>query len=96
MIVMVIANRPPGHRRRLGSVMPVVALLMVSLCGFTALSVEVATIATVKVQCQNAADAAALAGARTLNGGATSSSHLDWPSPTPWLAAAANSALGLE
>ena len=45
-----------------GSIMPVVALLMVCLCGFTALSVEVATIATVKTQCQNAADSAALAG----------------------------------
>jgi len=51
--------------------MPVVALLLVALCGFAAISVEIATIATVKLQCQNAADSAALAGARTLDGSTT-------------------------
>ncbi len=60
-------HRPRGRRR--GSILPVVALMIIALCGFTALSVEIATIATVKLQCQNAADAAALAGARTLDGG---------------------------
>jgi Flp pilus assembly protein TadG len=80
--------------RRRGSILPVVALLLVSLCGFTALSVEVATIATVKVQCQNAADSAALAGARTLNGGATSSTSL--AQANALTAASANSTLGLN
>jgi Flp pilus assembly protein TadG len=74
--------------------MPVVALLMVCLCGFTALSVEVATIATVKVQCQNAADAAALAGARTLNGGTTSSTSQ--AQANALAAAQGNSALGMN
>jgi Flp pilus assembly protein TadG len=88
-----IANHPPS-RRRLGSILPVVALLMVCLCGFTSLSVEVATIATVKTQCQNAADAAALAGARTLNGGTTSSTSQ--AQSNALAAASANSALGLN
>lgn len=74
--------------------MPVVALLMVCLCGFTALSVEVATIATVKVQCQNAADSAALAGARTLDGGATPKTSL--AQSNAQAAASSNSALGLN
>ena len=74
--------------------MPVVALLMVCLCGFTALSVEVATIATVKVQCQNAADSAALAGARTLDGGATPKTSL--AQVNAQAAASGNSALGLD
>jgi Flp pilus assembly protein TadG len=88
---MMIANLPPT-RRRPGVIMPVVALLLVCLCGFTALSVEVAMMATVKIQCQNAADSAALAGARTLNGGATSSTSQ--AQANALTAAAANSALG--
>ena len=72
--------------------MPVVALLLVCLCGFTALSVEVATIATVKTQCQNAADSAALAGARTLNGSTTSSTSQ--AQANALAAASGNSALG--
>ena len=90
--LIVLTNRL-GARRR-GSIMPVVALLMVCLCGFTALSVEVATIATVKVQCQNAADSAALAGARTLDGSPdpkTSQAQANALS-----AASGNSALGLN
>jgi Flp pilus assembly protein TadG len=90
----VIANYPTTRRKRSGSILPVVALLMVCLCGFTALSVEVATIATVKTQCQNAADSAALAGARTLNGGTTSSTAL--AQANALAAASANSALGLN
>ncbi len=89
-----IANRPPTHHRRLGSILPVVALLMVCLCGFTALSVEVATISMVKTQCQNAADSAALAGARTLNGSSTPSTSQ--AQANALTAASANSALGLD
>ena len=88
-----IANRPLT-RRRPGSILPLVALLLVCLCGFTALSVEVATIATVKTQCQNAADAAALAGARTLNGGTTPSTSQ--AQANALAAASANSALGMN
>jgi Flp pilus assembly protein TadG len=80
--------------RRRGSILPVVALLIVGLCGFVALSVEVATVATVKAQCQNAADAAALAGARTLDGSSTPKTA---QAQTNALAtAAANKALGAD
>ena len=67
--------RPIKSRRR-GSILPVVALLMVALCGFAALAVETAEIAMIKVECQNAADAAALAGARTLDGSASQNYNL--------------------
>ena len=83
----------PNPRRR-GSIMPVVALLMVALCGFTALAVEVATIATVKVECQNAADSAALAGARTLDGSATPKTSQ--AQSNALAAAGGNSAIGLN
>ena len=89
-----IANRLDHRRIRRGSILPVVALLMVCLCGFTAMSVEVATIASVKAQCQNAADSAALAGTRTLNGSA--SSNISQAQAKALSAASANAALGLN
>ena len=55
-----------GHRR--GTAMIVVVLCLVPLVGFVALSVDVGLLATARTQCQDAADGAALAGARTLNG----------------------------
>jgi hypothetical protein len=74
--------------------LPVLALLIVGLCGFTALSVEVATIAMVKVQCQNAADTSAMAGARVLNGGA--SSNLTASQSMSYAAAQSNYGLGVN
>src|SRR4051794_40272604 len=87
-----MTNRTRPRRR--GSILPVMALLMVALCGFTALSVEISTIASLKVQCQNAADAAALAGARTLDGSA--SQRTAQATTNARSAASANTALGLN
>ncbi len=84
----------PSVQRRRGSILPVLALLIVSLCGFTALSVEVATIAMVKVQCQNAADTSAMAGARALNG--STSQNLTGSNQMAITAAQANYALGIN
>ncbi len=58
-----------GRRgRRRGSVLPLVACSMVGLCGFVALAVDVGMIVTARTEAQNAADAAALSGARALDG----------------------------
>jgi Putative Flp pilus-assembly TadE/G-like len=87
--------RPVSRRnRRRGSILPVLALLIVGLCGFTALSVEIATIAMVKVQCQNAADTSAMAGARALNGG--TNSNLTASGAIALTAALSNFALGVN
>jgi hypothetical protein len=51
-----------------GGVAPLVAISMVALTGMAALAVDVGRIAVAKVECQSAADVAAMAGARTLNG----------------------------
>jgi hypothetical protein len=83
---------PHQAKRRRGSILPVLALLIVALCGFTALSVEIATIAMVKVQCQNAADTSAMAGARALNGG--TNSNLTASQSIAQTAASSNFALG--
>ena len=58
-------------RKRKGSVLPLTVISLVGMCGFVALSVDIGMIAVAKTQCQNAADAAAMAGARGLTDGAT-------------------------
>jgi Flp pilus assembly protein TadG len=59
-------------KKNRGSVLALVAVCLTVLMGFVALAIDVGRLATAKVQCQNAADAAALAGARTINGSANS------------------------
>lgn len=56
---------------RRGTILPIVAVLLVSLCGFVALAVDVGMMAVAKTECQNAADSAAMAGARTIDGSAS-------------------------
>jgi hypothetical protein len=56
------------RNRRQGSVAPIVGLALVALCGAVALAIDVGRIAVAKLECQNAADVASMAGARTLNG----------------------------
>ena len=58
--------------RRRGSILPLAAVGLVALCGFVALAVDVGMVAIAKDQCQNAADVAAVAGARTIDGSASS------------------------
>jgi len=53
---------------RRGAIIVYVALLLMILLGFAAFALDLGQIADAKVQCQNAADAAAIAGARTLDG----------------------------
>lgn len=60
-------------RRRRGSILPIVAVSFVALCGFAALAVDVGMIAVAKTQIQNAADSAALSAARTFDGSGDSS-----------------------
>ena len=54
--------------RRRGSILPLVVVSMVGMCGFVALAIDLGLIAVAKTQCQNSADAAAMAGARALDG----------------------------
>lgn len=54
--------------RRRGSVLPLMVISIVSVCGFVALAVDIGMIAVAKTQLQNAVDSAAMAGARSLDG----------------------------
>jgi hypothetical protein len=83
--------------RRQGSILPLTVVSLVGMCGFVALAVDIGIIAVAKCQCQNAADAAAMAGSRSLDG--TASSNLGAidsspTSPTYGKGVPANSALG--
>ena len=59
--------QPKRHQRR-GSVLPLVAFMTVALIGLVALAIDLGMVAVARNQCQNAADASAMAGARTING----------------------------
>ncbi len=66
---------PPPAGRRPGAILSLLALGLVALFGFVALAVDIGMIAVARTQCQNAADAAAMAGARTLNGDQANSNN---------------------
>jgi len=61
-------RRPRPAKRSRGAILPLTAVALVGLCGFIALSVDLGMLAVARAQCQDAADAAAVAGARSLNG----------------------------
>ncbi|WP_406698668.1 Tad domain-containing protein [Singulisphaera sp. Ch08] len=54
--------------RSRGLIIPILAVAMVALMGFIALAIDIGMIAVARTQSQNAADSAAMAGARALNG----------------------------
>lgn len=59
------------HQRnqgRAGAIVPIVAVCLVGLMGFIALAIDIGIMVVARSQCQNAADIAALAGTRTLDG----------------------------
>jgi len=64
-------RRPLANRQnvvhRSASVLPILAVCLISLFGFVALAVDLGMLAVSRTQCQNAADVAALVGARNLN-----------------------------
>lgn len=67
-----LLSRRSARKRRRGTILPLLAVSFVALCGFVALAVDVGMMAVAKTDCQNAADSAALTASRTLNGGTTS------------------------
>lgn len=56
------------RKQRKGAVLPIVTVCLVGLLAFVALAIDIGLLAVARTQCQAAADIAALAGARTLNG----------------------------
>jgi len=56
------------HDRRRGSILPLLVISLVAMLGMVALAIDLGMLAVARTHCQAAADAAALAGARTLTG----------------------------
>jgi hypothetical protein len=61
-------DQTPSPASRAGSILPLMLVCLAALCAFVALAVDIGRIALARTQCQNAADAAATAGARLLDG----------------------------
>ncbi|HVK08714.1 MAG TPA: pilus assembly protein TadG-related protein [Gemmataceae bacterium] len=61
-------RKPLRTSRRDGAVLPLVTISLIGLLAFVALAVDVGLMAVARTQAQSAADVAALAGARTLDG----------------------------
>ena len=85
-------NRPQPSRR--GTIMPLLVITLVSLAALVALAVDIGMIAVARTQCQNAADAAAMTGARTLNGDTASNNNASQAQANATANAEANSVLG--
>ncbi len=81
------------HPRR-AAVLPLIVISLLALFGFVALAIDIGIVAIARCQCQNAADAAATAGARTLNGDTTTDNNYANAAPNARTAATANSVLG--
>ncbi|MBI1832152.1 MAG: hypothetical protein HYR84_11960 [Planctomycetes bacterium] len=58
----------PTQQPRRGAIIPLVAISLIALMGLVALAIDIGMVAVAKTQAQNAADAAAMVGVRTLNG----------------------------
>ena len=56
------------NTKRTGAIIPLMAILLIGIIGVTALAVDIGALTVAKNQAQSVVDAAAFAGARTLNG----------------------------
>src|SRR5580704_6249115 len=79
---------------RPGAIVPMTALCLIGMLGFIALVVDLGVLMIIRNECLNGADAAAMAGARTLTGDASTNNNYNNVQPNANAAAAANSILG--
>lgn len=68
-----IARKPARSRR--GTFVPILAVCLVAMFAFLAMAIDLGMLAVTRTQCQNAADAAALTGARILNNKPTATNN---------------------
>jgi len=85
-------QRPRLLKERRGAILPLTAVGIVAICGMVALSVDLGMYAIARAQCQDAADAAAIAGARSLN--ASTGSNLALATTNATTVATKNTILG--
>ncbi len=68
MLAIVNVSGPTPRRPRRGAILPLVAISLIALLGFVALAIDIGMLLVAKTQAQNTADAAAMTGARTIDG----------------------------
>ncbi len=88
------ARRRGDAGRRRGMVLVLFLVTLITLFTFLALAIDLGMLAVARTQCQAAADAAAMAGTRTLNGITSSNNNYSNVSPQALSAAESNSILG--
>ena len=84
----------PIHRRRRGSVLPLLVVSLVGLLGLVALAVDLGMLAVARTQCQAVADSVALSGARALTGDPTTNYNMSSVSTYTGQAVALGSIMG--
>jgi hypothetical protein len=87
-------RKPSLTSQRAGAVLPLVTVCLIALLGFIALAIDIGMMAVARTQAQSAADIAALAGVRTLNG--SSNNNLPAAIAEAKEAADSNSVLGAK
>lgn len=80
--------------RRIGGTMILFVVCVIGLFGLLALGIEIGVVAVARSQAQNAADSAAMMGARTINGDSTNNYNLASAPSNAITAATANKILG--
>jgi Flp pilus assembly protein TadG len=83
----------PKSEPRKGMIVPLIAVCSIGLLAFVALAIDLGLMMIARTQCQDAADAAAMAGARTLNGDAANNNNYGQVGPNATAAATAHSVL---
>lgn len=78
---------------RKGAVLVLMLVCLISLLTFVALAIDLGMLAVARTQCQDAADSAAMAGARTLNGVTANNSNYAAAGPNAIAAATYNTVL---
>ncbi len=68
MLLIVTVQRSVRRAPRRGALLPLVAVALIALLGFVALAIDIGMLLVAKTQAQNVADAAAMTGARTIDG----------------------------
>ncbi|MGD9646207.1 MAG: pilus assembly protein TadG-related protein [Pirellulales bacterium] len=89
-------RRSQRRTRRRGTALVLVVLALIPLMAFAALAIDLGLLAVARTQTQQAADAAAMSGARAINGNSANNNNYAAVSPTATVAATANSILGSQ
>lgn len=90
-----MSSNPQNRRRRhrKGVVLVLILVTLVVFLTFVALAVDLGMLAVARTQCQDAADAAAMAGARALNGVSSNNNNYAQATPAALQAASGNTIL---